>query len=175
MKMETGFFWGAVLIVLGVCLILRIFFNISISRILVAFILIFIGIKLLIGRKISSSLQDENQVIGGTRVYKTMPRNNSDYNTIFSKTTYDFRELDTLALPLTKISFNTVFGNTEILLPKCIHVQVRTDAVFASSKMPNGNSIAFGTANYISDYTDSATTQLMIDANVVFGSIEIKQ
>jgi predicted membrane protein len=173
--MEAGFFWGAMLIVLGVSLIFRIFFNISVARILVAFILIFIGIKLLIGRKIFSTIQDENQGFGGNRIYKTMPRNNSDYNTIFSKTTYDFRELDTLALPRTKISFNTVFGNTEILLPKGINVQVRTDAVFASSKLPNGNTIAFGTANYISDRNDSASTRLMIDANVVFGSIDIKQ
>jgi predicted membrane protein len=173
MKMGAGLFWGAILIVIGLSLILRIFFDISIIRIIIAFMLIFIGIKLLVGKRIFCSESDDNQFFIGERIYKTIPRNNSDYNTIFSKTTYDFREIDSLKVPRTKVSFNTVFGNTEILLPKGMNVQVKTDAVFAAAKLPNGNTIAFGTANFSSENFDANAPQLIIEANVVFGNLEI--
>jgi predicted membrane protein len=175
MKMGAGIFWGSILIVLGVSLILRIFFDISVFRIIIAFLLIFIGIKLLIGRKIFNSSYDENQVLFSERVFKTAPRNNSDYNTIFSKTTYDLREMDSLKDFRTKISFNTVFGDTEILLPQNINVQVKADAVFGSAKLPNGNAIAFGSTIYNSQNFNASSHQLIIEANVVFGNIEIRQ
>jgi predicted membrane protein len=175
MKMGAGFFWGVILIVLGASIILRLFFDISVFRIIIAFVLIYIGIKMLIGRKIFSSAREENHVFFGERIYKTMPVNNSDYNTLFGKTTYDFRDIDTLNLSQTKIVFNTVFGDTEILLPKGINVQVRASAVFASAKLPNGNTIAFGNENYNTENFNAALPQLVIEANVVFGNIEIKQ
>jgi predicted membrane protein len=174
MKMGAGLFWGAILIVLGLSLILRVFFDISVFRIIIAFVLIFIGIKLLIGKNIFNSTCDENHIFSGERVYKAMPHNNSEYNNVFSKTLYDFREVDSLKTTRTKVSFNTVFGDTEILLPKGINVQVKVDAVFASAKLPNGNTIAFGTANYTSENFDASAPQLIVEANVVFGNFDIK-
>jgi predicted membrane protein len=174
MKMGAGLFWGVILIVIGLSLILRIFFDISVFRIVFACVLIFIGIKLLIGRRIFAPLSDENQVFFGERIYKSMPHNNSEYNTIFSKTTYDFREFDTLNEANSKINFNTVFGNTEVLLPKNLNVKIKADAVFASAKLPDGNTIAFGTGNYSTENFESAPSKLTIEANVVFGNLELK-
>ncbi len=174
MKMGAGLFWGIILIVVGVGLILRIFFDVSIFRILFAGILIFIGIKLLIGKKIFAPISDEDQVFFGERIYKSMPNNNSEYNTIFSKTTYDFSEIDTLKEASTRITLNTVFGNTEVLLPKNLSVKVKADAVFASVKLPNGNTVAFGTGNYSSENFDASASKLIIEANVVFGNLEFK-
>ena len=173
--MGAGIFWGSILIVLGVSLILRIFFDISVFRIIIAFLLIFIGIKLLVGKRIFSSTNDENQVLFSEKVFKSAPRNNSEYNTLFSQITYDYREMDSLTASRTKISFRTVFGNTIILLPKNINVQVKADAVFASATLPNGNTIAFGSTNYTSENYNISSPQLIIDVNVVFGNIDIRQ
>jgi predicted membrane protein len=175
MKMGAGIFWGSILIILGISLILRIFFDISVFRIIIAFLLIFIGIKMLVGKKIFSSLYDENNVFFGERVFKSTPQNNTDYNTLFSETTYDFREMDSLTALRTKISIKTVFGNTVIILPRNLNVQVKAEAVFASASLPNGNTIAFGSTNYNSENYNASSPLLIIDVNVVFGNVEIRQ
>jgi hypothetical protein len=175
MKMGTGLFWGVILIVIGISIILRVFFDISVFRIVIAVLLILLGIKILIGRQIFNSSGDDNQVFFGERVYKIVPQNNAEYNTIFGKAVYDFREIDSLSDQRTKVSFNTVFGNAEILLPKALSVQVKADAVFSSARLPNGNTIAFGSANYNSEMVDSSAPKLVIEANVVFGSLDIRQ
>jgi predicted membrane protein len=176
MKMGTGLFWGIILIVIGLSIIFRIVFNVGIFRIVIAILIILFGIKVLIGKpNLFFSHNDENQVIFGEKFVQSDPANNSEYNTIFGKSVYDFRQIISLSPGRTKIKVNTIFGDTEILLPESIPVKIKADAVFGSATMPNGNAVAFGTVKYNSENSDTSSTYLYIEGAVIFGSLEIKK
>jgi predicted membrane protein len=175
MKMGAGLFWGIILIIIGLSIIFRMFFDISVFRILIAVVIILFGIRILIGKPNLFSKHQDNQVIFGEKNVQSTPVNNSEYNTIFGKSVYDFRQISNLSPGRTKLEVNTIFGNTEIILPNNIAVKIKADAVFGSAIMPNGNTIAFGTLYYNSPESDTSSSHLYIEANVVFGSLEIKQ
>jgi hypothetical protein len=175
MKMGAGLFWGIVLIVIGLSIILRIAFDVSIIRIVIAVVFILIGVNMLIGRPVIHHEGNENQVIFGERNYSSNPVHGAEYNTVFGKTVYDFRDIQSLPELRTKIRFNTVFGSNEILLPAELPVKIKADAVFATATMPNGNTVAFGSTNYEANTERSDTSLLVIEANVVFGSLIVKQ
>lgn len=175
MKMGPGLIFGLILVAIGLSIIFRLFFNINIFRILFAAIFILIGISILIGKPIFSNKGGDNHVMFGERRINSAPYSGAEYNTIFAKTVYDFRGIDSLAAKNIKISFNTIFGATEILLPSNLPVQIKTDAVFAFAQMPDGNSTAFGTTHFNSRQDEADTPVLIIEADVVFGGLEIKQ
>lgn len=175
MKMGTGLFWGIILIIIGLSIIFRILFDVSIFRIVLAIVFILIGVKLLIGRPVLRHEGKNDHVIFGERTFRSSPVHGSEYNTVFGKTVYDFRDVESLNERKTKLRFNTVFGSTEILLPADLPVIVQADAVFSSARLPNGNTIAFGDADYTSNTANSDTSVLYIEAHVVFGGLDIRQ
>jgi predicted membrane protein len=175
MKMGAGLFWGIILIVIGLSVIFRVIFGISIFRIVIAVAFILIGIKLLIGRPVIHHNDRETDVFFGEKTVKSDPLQGTDYNTIFGKTIYDFRDMSDLKDRKTKVTFNTVFGSTEIILPPELPVFVRADAVFSAARLPNGNTVAFGSADYSSRTAQSDSAALYIEAHVVFGGLEVRQ
>ena len=175
MKMGAGLFWGIILIALGLSIIFKIIFGISIFRIVIAAAFILLGIIILVGRPVFHSAKDERDVIFGEKSYQTSSIKSSEYNTIFGKTVYDFRDLDSLPPGKTKLKFNTIFGNTEIFLPAGLPLQIKADAVFSAAKLANGNTVAFGSASYQSSEADTSSSKLYIEISVVFGGITIEQ
>lgn len=171
--MGAGLFWGIILVVIGLSIIFRVLFDISIIRIVIAVIFILIGIKILIGKSFFISEDDENTIAFAERVIRSAPVHKAEYNTIFGKSVYDFREVKSLPQHKTKVEFNSIFGSTEVYLPDSIAVRIKADAVFSGVKLPNGNTVAFGTANYSSETADSSLPLLIIEANAVFGGMEI--
>ena len=172
--MGAGLFWGLILIVIGLSIIFRIFFDINVFRIVIAIVFILIGIKILIGRPVFHSTESENDVFFGEKMISSMPEDGMTYNTIFGKTIYDFRDINMVDQD-TRISVSTVFGSTDILLPPSVPVKIKADAAFAEAKMPNNNTVAFGSITYVSDNVTDTTLVLQIDAHVVFGALVIKQ
>ena len=172
--MGAGLFWGIILIIIGLSLIFRIFFDISVFRVIIAIVFILIGIKILIGKPVFHSGERENDVFFGEKMISSTPEDGMTYNTIFGKTVYDFRDIQ-LTDQDTRISLSTVFGATEILLPPSVPVKIKADAAFAEAKMPDNNSVSFGNITYISDNVPDTASVLKIEAHVVFGSVVIKQ
>ncbi len=175
MKMGAGLFWGIILIVIGLSIIFRIIFGISIFRVVIAVIFILIGLKILIGRPFIHYEEGENNVIFRERRYVNVPVDGMEYNTIFGKAVYDFRDITALSNQRTKITFNTVFGSTEVLLSPSLPVKIKTDAVFSAASMPNGNSAAFGSTRYSSVNVSDSASVLEIEAHVVFGGLVVRQ
>lgn len=172
--MGPGLFFGLILVVIGISIIFRIIFDINIFRIAIALVFIFAGITILVGKPFFHREGHENHVIFGERTYHSSPFNGAEYNTIFGRTVFDFRDQNILVTSRTKITMNTIFGSTEVLLPPGIPVHIKADAVFSSATLPNGNTVAFGSAHYSSGDSVGAPA-LVIEANVVFGGLEIKQ
>jgi hypothetical protein len=174
MKMAPGLFWGVLLVLVGLAAIFRVVFDVNLFGVLFALFLIFIGVSLLSGKSwMFHRHRHDNEVMFEERNIHEQPRDNSEYNVIFGKSVYDFRDLQFPDNQPIKVKINTVFGNTIIRVKRSEAVKIKSDAVFASATMPDGNSVAFGSIQYATDTFAVNLNHLYIDAPVVFGAIEV--
>ncbi|MBN2350441.1 MAG: hypothetical protein JXJ22_16510 [Bacteroidales bacterium] len=174
MKMAPGVFWGIVLVLIGLSIIFRILFDVSIFRIVFAIILISIGIKVLIGHHGFFNFNEKkNDVFFGEHNYTEAPKDNAEYNTIFAQTTHDFRNVNLENNQTLKVKVNTVFGKSIILVDENMPVKIKAEAVFAGARMPDGNMSSFGSVYYTSESFKDSSNYLYIEADVVFGAVEV--
>jgi hypothetical protein len=169
-------FWGALLIIIGVTVIIKVLFNIHIPlvRIIFAFLLIYIGIWFLVGGQWRPEWQPRGNTILFNDLTITVSKPSSEeYNVIFSQGTIDFTGV-ALNKGVTGVKLNTIFSKGILKINPDIPAKIVTNSVFASAKMPDGNEVHFG-----SDYTYKTKSfkedqdYLLIKADVVFGALEV--
>lgn len=175
MKMGVGLFWGIILIAIGISIIFKVIFDVSIFRILIAIVFILIGIKILVGKSVVNVSTKDSDVIFNDKKYTEFPITNTEYNTIFGKSVYDFSEAKVSADSNITLQFNTVFGHSEIILPEGLPVRIKADAVFGAVKLPNENSAVFGSATYVTELDSISVNYVDVKASAVFGNIEIRK
>ncbi|HON10477.1 MAG TPA: hypothetical protein PLE24_06375 [Chitinispirillaceae bacterium] len=168
----SGIFWGVILILIGVAIIIRIVFNIHIPvfRIVLALILIYLGLKVLLGgawtRCGSSSavFQSSDLKITGE---------SHEYNVIFGSSRID------ASMPLAKgndkLEINTIFGSSVLEIPSDIPVLIKVSAAFSGARMPDGNFVSFGDYTYKNKAFDKSAPYRLIKASVIFGSMTIRE
>lgn len=176
--MGTGAFWGILLIIIGLSIIIKIVFNIDfpIFKILIAFFLIYLGLKILLGHSFRPfhSCKDEHTVIFGESVF-LKPEHGREYSVIFGKAVFDWQHFhpDSNDDQRIDVKINTVFGSSEMILPTDMRVRIDASAAFGEARMPNGNTATFGNTSYWADSAD-ANGQLSVRADVVFGSFQAR-
>lgn len=176
MKMGAGLFWGLILILVGLGIVIRVIFNIDfpLVKFVIAFFFIFIGIKILVGNfNFWHGEKDENTTIFSESKISGLDENFKEYNVIFGSSVIDLRGID-LSKGSKEIEINTIFGSSFVKLDENTPVKIKADAAFASAKLPNGNTAAFGTGRYENEYFKRDTNYIYIKGDVVFGSLEIK-
>lgn len=172
--MGAGIFWGVILVIIGLGIIIRVVFNIHfpIFKFLVAFFFIFIGLRILFGSfglfrweaKETDILFKEEQV---------RPEDKKEYNVIFGSGEFDLRDID-LSQGNYQVKVNTIFGGTVIKVASNIPTRIEVDAVFAGAQLPKGNSAVIGSSLYTNEAYVEGDKYLYIKADVVFGSVEVK-
>ncbi len=174
MKMAPGVFWGIILVIIGLSIIFRVIFDINLFRVFIALLLILLGIKILVGNKwIFNMSTTKTDVVFSEKNYSGTPNDRTEYNVIFGKSVFDYRNIDFKDDNPIRLKINTIFGATEIKINKDSPVKIKVGAGFAGARMPNGNTVAFGSSQYISDTYDESSSYLFIDANIVFGGLEV--
>jgi predicted membrane protein len=173
----TGLFWGGILIIIGLTIILNAIFNIQIPiiRIIIAFILVYIGVKMLLGGYRISGKVDQNTMVFSEGVMKmnSVSRHN-EYNVVFGKGTIDLSGVD-LTEGSVNIEVNAVFGEAVIEIDPNTPVKITASAAFGSAVLPDESQTAFGSHTYRSDSYDKADSRLNIDATSVFGSLRVSR
>jgi len=173
--MGPSLFWGLLLVVLGLSLIFRIVFNIDfpLFKILIAFLFIFFGIKILFGSFRSPVIETkDNEVVFGEKRFQN-PETNRGYSVVFGKGVYDFRDID-LKGEKQRIKISTVFGATIVKISNATPVRIKVESAFAGTELPNGNSAVFGSTTYTSPNFNPDLPFLEIKLEVVFGGCEIR-
>jgi hypothetical protein len=174
MKMASGLFWGIVLILIGLGIVIRIVFNIDfpIIKILIALFLIWLGIRILIGdHGILHFRTSKNDVIFGENSYRDISSENKEYNVIFGKAVFDFRDLK--ITEKISIQLNSIFGGAEVKINKGTPYRIKVESVFGGVNLPNGNTTVFGTGRYQSANFNPDSAHLFIKADVMFGGLQI--
>ncbi len=177
MKMSSSIFWGIILILIGLSLILKVVFNVDFPffKFLFAFFLIYLGIRIFIGKdfRLFSDANDEHTVIFSQRTI-TSVEDGREYNVIFGNGIFDLRNFQSSGDEKVTIKLNTVFGGSEVLINDSIPLEINAHTVFAGSKMPDGNVSAFGEAKYKNNIYSNAPL-LRIESNTVFGGFLVKK
>jgi len=168
----SGVFWGSMLILLGISVIIRILFNVHIPlfRIIFALILVYFGVKVLVGG--SWFKPKYNNTVLFSEMKADLSSDSNEYNIVFGKGRINLTDT-ALAGKNKVIKVNTVFGAGEIRIRPDVPAIIRVKSAFAGARLPDGNIVSFGEYVYkTKSYTDSGTA-IRVDAAVVFGGLEI--
>ncbi|MGB4640371.1 MAG: hypothetical protein WBH95_10405 [Caldicoprobacterales bacterium] len=167
MKGVQNYFWGILLIGIGILLILKYQFklNISMPRIIIGVLFIAMGVSALMGGFVVKNRSD--MFFSDGKVEIVDPE--KEYNVVFGNMVID---LSTISIDELRdnIQINTIFGNTLIKINPEIPTVIKISSAFGSGNTPDGSTIVFGDHTY---RTGEGTPALVIEANVVFGKIDI--
>ena len=176
--MSMGTFWGILLILIGLSLVIKVVFNIDfpLFKILFALFLIYMGIKIITGNfKFFNFKAGKNDVVFSEVNFREPFVDGKEYNIVFGKGTLDLRNVNLNDSTSLHIKLNSVFSGTEILTSEQIPVRISTEGAFCGIHYPDGNSSAFGRSEYVSHPVDTTGKCIVIDANVVFGGLHVKR
>jgi hypothetical protein len=175
--MKMGFinssaFWGIIIILIGVSMVMRYVFNIHfpIFRIVIACLLIFWGLRMLMGSFGGGRYYYESSTIfsNSRHIYN---KSNNSYNVVFGRGELDLRNVKVDKNQ--KIEVNSVFGSYTIRIDDSIPVKIISNVAFGSIKTPDDNDNSFGKYTYRSNNLTEDSPYILIDANVVFGDLRV--
>jgi predicted membrane protein len=167
----SGGFWGIVLVLFGLSIIVKVAFNIHFPffRILVALIIIYFGLRVLMG---GTCIRTHRNTVLFNESHVTATDAKNDYNILFGKGTIDLTSPE-LAAKSSRVRVNTVFGSGTIKINPDVPTLIEINSAFAGSRLPDGNAIAFGKYVYKNKSYGDTVKNLKVDASVVFGSLDI--
>jgi len=161
----SGVFWGSLLILLGISLIL----GTSFFRVLVALVIIYFGMRILI----SGGTMRNYKGIFSDSTFKG-PVVLENYNVIFGRGLVDLTRADS-AKSRRKTDVNTVFGVCTIRIDPKKPVRVTATSAFGHVLLPNENTITFGNTVYETSGSGHGRDFLEIQARVVFGRLVVEE
>ena len=167
----SGVFWGVVLIILGLSVIVNMVFHIHIPvfRILFALLIIYVGLKVLTGGGFHPFKPDKNTIMFGETTVKELLL--KEYNVIFGKGNFD---LSKASPSETTAELNTIFGASEVMIPSAFPVKIVVDSVFAGAQLPDGGTVSFGSSTYKTPGYDESKPHLSLKASVIFGGLQVR-
>lgn len=170
--LSSALFWGIVLILVGLSVILRKVLDIRIPvfQIIFGVMLIYLGVKVMTGRIPGPTEPDT--VIFSERTIKPEENIEKEYSIIFGKGIIDLRNI-LVSTDKRSVIVHTIFGSSEIYLPADLSVEVRSSSAFGEAKLPEGSSVFFGERTWKSKSAQQSEPILLIKQNVVFGSSKI--
>jgi len=173
--MGASFFWGILLVIIGLSIIIKVVFQIDIPvfRLIIAFLFIYIGVKVLTGNFHRNNDNHQSDVIFGNSKFSFKDQTPSEQNIVFGRSIIDLRQVDSTKLPA-QMEINIVFGAAEIILPENVQIQIKVDAVFSGTTLPNNNTSAFGTTYYETPGFETGKPCLFLKINVVFSGATIR-
>jgi len=175
MKMSifsNGLFWGTLLILVGLSILLKLVFGISFPffKILFGLLFIYIGVRLILG--ISSRNENENTSVFGTNWFK-YDQNNLEQNIIFSKGFIDYTNADSQGVNQSA-KIHVVFSDGTLVINESIPMKIKVSSVFSGTSFPDSTTISFGKYTYTTKAFKDTLPYLSVKVDVVFSSFKIK-
>ena len=171
-------FWGILLTVIGVSLIVGEVFKIQVPivQICVGIGFVYFGLSWIFGAfdiSMKPGVTESAAVFGkgNFSISKDSSKDN-EFSVVFGGGVVDLRNVD-LSDGNAAVEVNTVFGETTVLVNEDTPYKIKADTVFGKSDLPQANRTVVGTQEYYSNNFDPKSNHLVISTNVVFGSLKI--
>jgi len=167
----SGLFWGVMLVLFGVSMILKAMFNLDIPifRIVFALIFIYFGIKLLVGRQAFKNEENFSMFRSST---VTVKESGGEYDVIFGQSNIDLTNIN-ITESSKKVNVDVVFGSANLLIDPDIPIKLKISTVFADCKLPDRNISFFGDSKYQTPAYVEGENYLLLNIDVVFGNVVI--
>jgi len=159
----SGAFWGVLLILWGLSLVLKAFFpsiRMPLGTIFVSICIIIFGIQLLVGGFGNRSRHSSRGVKTGYSDHQSN-QYTEELNVVFSTDTLNLTGLDVSSHDRF-VEINAVFGKAILYVDSTVPVRLEADAVFG--KVYKDSRLKWASAT---------ETALIINADAVFGSVDI--
>lgn len=168
-------FWGGIIVLFGLSIILNTLFkiNIPLFKIVFALVLIYFGITMLVGSFRSKTGSHKSaDVFSSSTISVNAGSLEKEYSAVFGSQTIDFTQITDGADKT--VELNAIFGSQKVYVNENTKIKIKANAVFGQVSMPDNNTVSFGDGSYSQEpvHTLSAGT-LFIDANAVFGEVRI--
>lgn len=170
-----GVFWGLLLVLIGLLLVLRNLFGVSIPSIwnvVWPIILIYIGVNIAFKRSDRLQASESGNVVFDQENIR-YEEGKSEYNAIFGQGRFDLTNLKTPKSGSRKIKVNTIFAKGTVKIKKDLPLRIKATAVFGEARLPDKNTVAFGDSTYTSKTYKKDSPHIAMEANCVFGSLDI--
>ena len=168
----NGMFWGVIIIIIGIIVIINVVFGtkIPIFPLIFGLFLIYLGVKVITG--ISCHRTSRSAIFEEKKIETESPT--GKYDVIFGRNVIDLTNVQ-LKEGVSRIEVNTVFGSSVLKINPSMPIKIIASSAFGSARMPDGNMVAFGEYTYKSDSLKQSDQKnyLLINLHVVFGSGEV--
>lgn len=169
--LSSAAFWGAIIILFGLSIILKEIFHVHIPlvRIIFGLILVYWGVKMIAGG-FNRSWNSNSAVFNNVKM--EYDGSKKDYNIVFGHGVIDLFKIENQTDQ--KIEVNVVFGHGIIILNDSIPIKVSMNAVFGSAEAPDKSANGFGETSFTTSAYKEGEPSVRIEGNVVFGKLEIQ-
>ena len=157
-----GLFWGILISLIGLSIVLKYAFHIQLPLVRVFFgiIIILIGLKIIVGQASRHQAKSHN--------YSTIYHYSRDYDVVFSSTTIDLSKYESGQKIPGEIS--VVFGSAVVIVPDTMNLEVSSTTVFGTTIMPDRSYAGFGEDRYMIKNNPDAPVNRM-ETTTVFGKL----
>ncbi|MGZ3770898.1 MAG: hypothetical protein ACXVCP_10025 [Bdellovibrio sp.] len=173
-------FWGVVIIIVGVSVLLNAIFGIDIPvfKIFFGLFLTYLGIKIIFGSfawnfSFTSDKRstDNEAVFSKSQFIYPNTKESKEYVTVFGQSNLDL----TKAGKDVRLESVTVFGESEIIVKKGMPLRIESNTVFAKSSLPGKNVATFGQFHYSTPGLKDTDPALSLKVTAVFGSVKVTE
>jgi predicted membrane protein len=166
----TEVFWGSLLILLGISMIIKTIFGIDlpIVRTIFAILLIYAGISII--SNIGSSHKHKTTVAFAEKIIIPEKVDNY-YSVMFGKGIIDLTHLQNLDEML-KVKIDVIFGQATLKINSRIPTVIHTKANFGNATFPDNTSVSSESYTY-KNYAGQGEPSIKVTANVAFGNLQV--
>ncbi|MBW6516491.1 MAG: cell wall-active antibiotics response protein [Candidatus Cloacimonetes bacterium] len=172
--LSSGVFWGMLLILVGLSIIIKIIFQIDIPvfRIIIGVLLIYFGMQIIFGsnflyrRRVSQRRQE-----GTFREYN-LQRGGNEFNVIFGRSKIDLtdrRELKSDEF----VVVNVIFGSALVYIDPAIPMQIEVNTVFGDASLPDKKFAVIGQEKFRTGDENYNGKILYLEISSIFGSVQM--
>jgi hypothetical protein len=167
---------GALVILAGVSLLLRVVFHIHLPLVPAAFgfLLIYLGAHLVLGSRFARRPSNTTTVFGERSFAPAGANPPAKYDIIFGRGTVDLTGVHPTAADV-PVEINVVFGAAVVLLDAATPLQLEASSVFGVARTPDHQAVSFGTLHSGPRGQPPGAAALHLRVNVVFGSAELRE
>ena len=169
--LSSGIFWGFIVILFGVGILLKSVFHVNIPffKILIGIIVILFGVSIIFNA-INSTRRNNTVFREYNFNFGTIEK---EYNIVFSKGVFDFTNFNFSNYNGEFIKINSAFSKSEIYLSRNFEYEIRADSVFGVVSLPNGESVSFGNIARLENAENSGLKRINLHVSSVFGETKI--
>jgi hypothetical protein len=174
MWLFNGIFWGLLLVIVGVWIMIRRYVpvHIPLGRVIVALIFVYVGVWVLVT---GPAIRGRNTIVfSDSRMDYTLDNRGSDYNIVFSRGAVDLSTYVPSGGSVDK-EVNVVFGTGTLRINSSVPVRVDMTGVFGTVRSPNGTTTSFRDSVYTTPAYREGADALRIKATAVFGTLYVEE